>query len=67
MRKRFPNEPRSIPDCGVVEDWLVKQGWRSNRGGFMKSPKPLGKLPREEFEAMLYLIHEWDYAFDGVF
>lgn len=70
MYERFKQEqheldPITVIDCGVVEDWLVKQGWQSLRNGLMRSPCILGMLPREEFEAMLYLVHEWDYAYDG--
>jgi len=70
MRQRFASErheldPITVVDCGEVEEWLVKQGWQSSRNGLVRSPKPIGKVPREEFEAMLYLVHEWDYAYAG--
>jgi len=65
VAKIIPGEHDGLVDCGVAQEWLEARGWQFSRTGWMRSPGPVGQVPRDEFDVALYLVHEWDYAYEG--
>jgi len=59
MRKRFG----SIDSYGP-EKFLRARGWTLHPDWTWSKPgvTDYGQMPRDEFECMKFLIHEWDYA-----
>lgn len=55
-------------EAGVGEDkaldFLLDRGWTEVKGktGFMMPPNENGEITWEEFDAMMFLIFEWDFC-----
>jgi len=60
MERRF-GDP--IGDAGPME-FLHSRGWTLNRDWTWSKPgvTDYGAMPRDEFDCMKFLIHEWDFA-----
>ncbi len=63
MEKRFGSLEPDGP-----ENYLRQRGWRLNRDWTWskKGMNQVGQVPRDEFNCMLFLVHEWDYSDQGV-
>lgn len=53
-----------LVDCGDAEHWLRGHGWKTIGNGVMQSPEPWEDMPDDQRWVMMYLVHEWDYAYD---
>lgn len=40
--------------------FLFERGWKEFKNGFMIPPG--NEIPHDEYEAMMFLIQEWDFA-----
>jgi hypothetical protein len=59
MDRRFGD---SIDSQGPIK-FLRERGWTLNRDWTWSKPgMTLGNMPRDEFECVLFLIHEWDFG-----
>lgn len=58
MEKRFGSL-----DVWGPEGYLKSRGWRLNKDWTWSKEgmKDVGQVPRDEFDCMLFLVHEWDY------
>lgn len=63
MEKRFGSLDTEGP-----EGYLKARGWRLNRDWTWskKGTDNVGQVPRDEFDCILFLVHEWDYNDTGV-
>jgi hypothetical protein len=59
MERRF-GDP--ISDAGPTK-YLEDRGYTLNRDWTWSKPgENLNSIPREDFECILFLVHEWDYG-----
>lgn len=60
MERRF-GDP--VSDAGPMK-FLEARGWTLNRDWTWSKPgvTNYGQMPRDEFECMMFLVHEWDMA-----
>jgi hypothetical protein len=59
MEKRF-GDP--VSDAGPTK-YLEDHGWKLNRDWTWSKPgQTLESMSRDEFECVLFLVHEWDFG-----
>lgn len=59
MDRRFkdPISARGPIKFLIANGWTLHEDWTWSKSGVT-----LGSMPRDEFDCMLFLIHEWDFG-----
>lgn len=64
VERIVPGEHMGLVDCGDAETWLRGHGWQAVGNGVLRPPQPWDETPEDQRWVMVYLVQEWDYAYD---
>jgi len=56
--------PLAFSDDWAAWSYLSKKGYEMTNGVIKFRPEKLGNMPKDEQEAIDYLVFEWDWAYE---